>query len=78
MKNSKYFHICWFADAKKYYRSKDPYIRRFWIQMILTRGKSKDIKEIKDEEIKENLNALFLPKEVRLLWERYFEHKKYK
>ncbi len=50
----------------------DPWQRKWYIKQVLTHGRAEDIAELNWEEIKELLPELDLPKEVRGLWENYF------
>ena len=51
----------------------DPWQRKWNIQQVLTHGRAEDIAELDWEEIKKLLPQLNLPKEVRCLWEDYFD-----
>jgi len=50
----------------------DPWQRKWYIKQVLTHGRAEDIAELDWEEIKELLPELDLPKELRSLWEDYF------
>jgi len=52
----------------------DPWQRKWYIQQVLTHGRAEDIAELDWEEIKQLLPEINLPKEVRRLWEDYFNH----
>ncbi len=52
----------------------DPWQRKWYLQQVLTHGRAEDIAELDWEEIKQLLPELNLPKEVRRLWEDYFNH----
>lgn len=52
----------------------DPWQRKWYIQQVLTHGRAEDIAELDWNEIKQLLPELNLPKEVRRLWEDYFNH----
>jgi hypothetical protein len=52
----------------------DPWQRKWYIQQVLTHGRAEDIAELDWEEIKKLLPELNLPKDVRSLWEDYFNH----
>ncbi len=52
----------------------DPWQRKWYLQQVLTHGRAEDIAELDWEEIKQLLPEFNLPKEVRRLWEDYFNH----
>ncbi len=52
----------------------DPWQWKWYIQQVLTHGRAEDIAELDWEEIKKLLPELNLPKDVRSLWEDYFNH----
>ena len=52
----------------------DPWQRKWYIQQVLTHGRAEDIAELDWEEIKRLLPEINLPKDVRRLWEDYFDH----
>ena len=54
----------------------DPWQRKWYIQQVLTHGRAEDIAELDWVEIKMLLPELNLPKEVRSLWEDYFNAKR--
>ena len=54
----------------------DAWQREWYIQRVLTHGRAEDIAELDWEEIKRLLPELNLPKEVRCLWEDYFNYVK--
>jgi len=54
----------------------DPWQRKWYIQQVLTHGRSEDIAELNLEELRKLLPEFNLPKELRRLWERYFENHK--
>jgi len=69
MKPKRY--IVW---SKKEIDLNDPWQRKWYMQQVLTHGRSEDVAELDWEEIKRLLPELNLPKEVRGLWEDYFDH----
>ena len=50
----------------------DPWQRKWYIKQVLMHGRAEDVAELDWEEIKKLLPELDLPKEVRNLWENYF------
>ena len=50
----------------------DPWQRKWYIQQVLTHGRAEDVAELDWEEIERLLPELNLPKEIRSLWEDYF------
>lgn len=52
----------------------DPWQRKWYIQQVLTHGWAEDIAELNREEIKKLRSELNLQREVRCLWEDYFDH----
>jgi hypothetical protein len=72
--NKQYFHICWFCDIDKF-NLNDEKEKKIYLQMILTRGKAKDIRKLNFDEIRKYLDELHLPKEVKKLWQDYFKYK---
>jgi hypothetical protein len=52
----------------------DPWQRKWYIQQVLTHGRAEDIAELDWEEIKQLLPEFNLPREIRCLWEDYFNH----
>ncbi|MBM4386897.1 MAG: hypothetical protein FJ088_04105 [Deltaproteobacteria bacterium] len=73
MKDKK--HIVWFADPAKIDLS-DAGNRRWWIEQVLLKGKMEDIRNLDFDEIERNLSEIFLPVDIRRLWEDYFEWKR--
>jgi len=69
--SKKYFHICWFADPKRMNLNEEKE-KRMWLQMVLTRGRAANIRELDFAEVKKFLPDLFLPGEVKKLWADYF------
>ena len=51
----------------------DPWQRKWYIEQVLTHGRSEDIGELDIEEVRKLLPVLKLPPELCRLWERYFE-----
>jgi len=72
MKPKRY--IVW--STNKELNLDDPFQRRWYITQVLTYGRAEDISELDWDEIKKILPELNLPKEVRMLWEDYFNAQK--
>lgn len=64
-------HIVWYADLNKL-DLKDPWVRKWWIQQVLTHGRLEDIKKLDFAEIRKLLTSLHLDSKIRTLWEDYF------
>jgi len=54
----------------------DPWQRKWYIQQVLTYGRSEDVAQLDWEEISMFLGEISLPQEVRDLWEDYFNGKR--
>jgi len=54
----------------------DPWQRKWYIQQVLTHGRSEDVAQLDWEEISMFLGEISLPQEVRDLWEDYFNGKR--
>jgi len=54
----------------------DPWQRKWYIQQVLTHGRSEDVAQIDWLEISMVLAEISLPQEVRGLWEDYFNAKR--
>ncbi len=63
-------HIVW--STNKEIDLNDPWQRKWYIKQVLMHGRAEDVAELDWEEIKKLLPELDLPKEVRSLWENYF------
>ena len=66
-------HIVW---SKKEIDLNDDFQKRWYMQQVLTCGRTEDIQELNWKEIKENLHYITLPREVKKLWENYFNAKR--
>ena len=66
-------HIVW---SKKEIDLNDDFQKKWYMQQVLTYGRTKDIQELNWKEIKENLHYITLPGEVKKLWENYFNAEK--
>lgn len=51
----------------------DPFQHRWYIQQVLSHGRTEDICTLDLEEIKVVLNDLILPEDVRSLWQHFLE-----
>lgn len=73
MNNKK--HIVWFSDINNLdlNNEKD---KKWWIKQVLLKGRMEDIKELDFEEIEKFLPDLYLSKNIKKLWEDYFEWKR--
>jgi hypothetical protein len=54
----------------------DPWQRKWYIQQVLTHGRSEDVIQLDWEEIGMFFSEISLPHEVRSLWEDYFDAKR--
>ncbi len=54
----------------------DPWQRKWYIQQVLTHGRSEDVIQLDWEEIGMFFREISLPYEVRSLWEDYFDAKR--
>lgn len=50
----------------------DPWQRKWYLQQVLTHGRSQDVAQLDWGEISMVLREISLPQEVRSLWEDYF------
>jgi len=61
-------HIVWSTDQLDL---SDPYQRRWYLQQVLTHGRSEDIRSLDLEEIRRELENLNLPPDVYSLWKSF-------
>ncbi|MCD5408548.1 hypothetical protein LR090_04915 [Candidatus Bipolaricaulota bacterium] len=54
----------------------DPWQRRWYIQQVLIHGRAEDVAALDWEEVRRLLPELTLPKDVRRLWESYFDSRR--
>jgi hypothetical protein len=54
----------------------DPWQRKWYIQQVLSHGRSEDVAQLDWEEIGMVLKEISLSQEVRNLWEDYFNAKR--
>jgi len=66
-------YIVWSTD--KEINLDDPFQRKWYIQQVLTYGRTEDIMELDWEEVMRLLPELRLPETIRTLWEEYFASK---
>jgi hypothetical protein len=64
-------HLVWSTDAIDL---SDPFQKRWLLRQILMHGRADDVRALKIEEIRLELEQLDLPKEIDSLWRRYLEH----
>lgn len=67
-------YIIWYADLDRLDLN-DPWLKRWWIQQVLIHGRIEDISQLDFSEVRRNLPFFHLRKEIRSLWEDYFNHK---
>ena len=63
-------YIVWSTD--KEIDLDDPFQKKWYIEQVLSHGRTEDVRELDWEEIRALLPELNLPKDVRNLWEAYF------
>lgn len=51
----------------------DPWQRKWYIEQVLSHGRAEDVSELDWDEIKLLLPELNLPKNIKHLWENYFD-----
>ncbi len=73
MKEKK--HIVWYANLDKLDFS-DPWVRKWWVEQVLIHGRMEEVAELDFREVEKLLPTLNLPKDVRGLWEDYFQRRK--
>jgi hypothetical protein len=66
-------YIVWSTD--KEINLDDPFQRKWYIQQVLTYGRTEDIMELDWEEVEKLLPELRLPETIKALWEEYFASK---
>ncbi len=67
-------YIVWSTD--KEIDLDDPFQRKWYIKQVLTYGRAEDIATLDWNEIKRLLPEMELPKDVKSLWEDYFNAEK--
>lgn len=73
MKEKK--HIVWYANLDKLDFA-DPWVRKWWAEQVLIHGRMEEVAELDFGEVEKLLPTLNLPKDVRRLWEDYFQRRK--
>jgi len=68
-------HIVWYADLDKL-DLRDPWLKKWWIQQVLTHGRLEDIRRLDFNVVKKILSSLRLDKKIKSLWEDYFKYMK--
>ncbi len=66
-------YIVW---SKKEVDISDPFQKKWYMKQVLTHGRTEDIVLLEWREIKAFLPELNLPKEIKRLWEDYFDVRK--
>jgi hypothetical protein len=51
----------------------DPFQRHWYIQQVLTHGRTEDIGILNLDEVAASLDEIILPEDVRSLWKRFLE-----
>lgn len=64
-------HLVWSTDTIDL---SDPFQKRWLLRQTLMHGRAEDIRALKIEEIRRELDQLDLPKEIENLWRRYLEY----
>ncbi len=65
-------HVVWSTSTDRIDLS-DPFQRRWYVQQVLTHGRAEDIRALKLDEIAAVLDEIYLPEDVRNLWQRFLE-----
>jgi len=64
-------HLVWSTDTIDL---SDPFQKRWLLRQTLMHGRAEDVRALKIEEIRRELDQLDLPKEIESLWRRYLEY----
>ncbi|NOH01030.1 MAG: hypothetical protein HND47_03150 [Chloroflexi bacterium] len=64
-------HIVWSTDTVNL---SDPFQKRWLLCQILMHGRAEDIRALRIEDIKAELDQLGLPEDIESLWRRYLEY----
>jgi hypothetical protein len=51
----------------------NPWIKKWFIKQVLTKGRAEDVAQLDWEEVKRLLSELDLPENIKSLWEDYFD-----
>lgn len=73
--SKKFFHLTWFSDVHQM-NPTDPKQKREWIQIVLERGKSRDVRKLDASEIRTFFPSLHLSPATKSLWQNYFSGNK--
>lgn len=68
-------HIVWFANIEGLDLNKEQ-DKKWWLKQVLQKGRIEDIEELDFDEVERLLPELFLPRNIKKLWENYFEWKR--
>ena len=71
--SKRFFHLSWCSDVRRMDLS-DPRQMREWVQMVLERGRARDIRKLDLNQVRALLPSLRLSPETRSLWQNYFAH----
>jgi hypothetical protein len=63
-------YIVWSTDQVDL---SDPFQQRWYIQQVLTHGRTEDIRTLNLDQIAAILDEITLPEDVRSLWQRFLE-----
>jgi hypothetical protein len=64
-------YIVWSADRPL--DLSNPWIKKWFIKQVLTKGRAEDVAQLDWEEVKRLLSELDLPENIKSLWEDYFD-----
>ena len=64
-------HLVWSTDTVDL---SDPFQKRWLFRQTLMHGRAEDVRALRLEEIRGELDLLDLPKEIQSLWRRYLEY----
>jgi len=64
-------YIVWSVD--RLLDLSNPWIKKWFINQVLTKGRAEDVAQLDWEEVKRLLPELDLPENIKSLWEDYFD-----
>jgi hypothetical protein len=64
-------YIVWSVD--RLLDLSNPWIKKWFIKQVLTKGRAEDVAQLDWEEVKRLLPELDLPENIKSLWEDYFD-----
>ena len=64
-------YIVWSVDRLLDFSN--PWIKKWFINQVLTKGRAEDVAQLDWEEVKRLLPELDLPENIKSLWEDYFD-----